>query len=494
MSKLYHLFVPGFLALLLAGSAHPGSVQAPLAMSIRVEIGSNKTIVRIEGEFMQPRRTEFRRNFSLPNFPSTRKLDQMQFRDEKGEVLSHRQLAPGEYIAERDIKRWSYAVDLTSPGGSRSLAHETWISADGGLLMPRDYWPSVDAAHDQALLNLKLPEGWEFVAMSSVSEPPENTSKVSDVGTWMLVSERTVLPIGKAWRTKKSGDVDIYASGSWHFSDDEVSAMATEIFRAYGKLFGPVSTRPRIILARFPGKIGPGEWDAETRGDTVTIVSSDMPFRTQSVQRLHEQLRHELFHLWIPNDVNLAGNYDWFYEGFALYQSLKLAVALNRIRFEDFLDTLSRAHTLDSAFTQRPSLLEASKNRFSGLNTQVYARGILVGFLTDLALIERSKSSVEDLLRTIYRNHRKPTAVADGNEAIIGLMKRNTALEPVVRKYIAGSEAVDWKSDLSAAGIEDIDPGPITTLRVMQKLNGRQKTLLDKLGYNNWRKLTPNSK
>ena len=42
----------------------------------------------------------------------------------------------------------------------------------------------------------------------------------------------------------------------------------------------------------------------------------------------------------IPNDVNLSGNYDWFYEGFALYQSLKLAVGLNRIRFEDFLDTL----------------------------------------------------------------------------------------------------------------------------------------------------------
>jgi predicted metalloprotease with PDZ domain len=114
-----------------------------------------------------------------------------------------------------------------------------------------------------------------------------------------------------------------------------------------------------------------------------------------------------MFHLWIPNGVNLTGNYDWFYEGFALYESLKLAVRMNRIGFADFLDTLSRAHTIDSAQSQRISLIQASANRFGGSNTQVYARGMLVAFLTDLAMLQQSKGkkSVDDLLRDLYRTH-----------------------------------------------------------------------------------------
>jgi predicted metalloprotease with PDZ domain len=138
-------------------------------------------------------------------------------------------------------------------------------------------------------------------------------------------------------------------SSQWLFSDEEAERMVSEVYKEYTKLFrqDPLSGA-RISLAKFPRDVKPGDWEAETRANNVTIISSDMPFKTQSLQRLHEQLRHELFHLWIPNGVNLTGNYDWFYEGFALYQSLKLAVALNRIRFEDFLDTLSRAHTIDN--------------------------------------------------------------------------------------------------------------------------------------------------
>jgi len=50
---------------------------------------------------------------------------------------------------------------------------------------------------------------------------------------------------------------------------------------------------------------------------------------------------------------------------------------------------------------QRMSLIEASKNRWGGANTQVYARGMLVAFLCDLALLETSKGkiSTDDLVR-----------------------------------------------------------------------------------------------
>jgi hypothetical protein len=284
-------------------------------------------------------------------------------------------------------------------------------------------------------------------------------------------------------------------------------------------VFGDDGNNQRlIILSDFRTKTSAGQWQAETRGSNVTVISSDMPFRTQSLQRLHEQLRHELFHLWIPNGVNLTGNYDWFYEGFALYESLKLAVALNRIRFEDFLDTLSRAHTIDSAQSQRTSLIQASNTRFEGSNTQIYSRGMLVAFLCDLALLEQSKRkrSVENVLTELFEKYRKPVRSADrnravlewlrnpkkisivdrsdGNTAVLELLRTNPKMISIVDKYITGSQKIEWASDLAAAGIEDSDAGPITNLRVKEKLNGRQKTLLDKLGYNNWRKLSPTSK
>src|SRR5207245_2243287 len=118
-------------------------------------------------------------------------------------------------------------------------------------------------------------------------------------------------------------------------------------------------------ILKFPRTSGPGSWEADTRGSSVTIISSDTPFKSQSLQQLHEQLRHEIFHLWIPNGVNLSGNYDWFYEGFALYQALKSGITMNRIRFEDFLDTISRAYNIDNAAEHKLSLVEASRNRWN---------------------------------------------------------------------------------------------------------------------------------
>jgi predicted metalloprotease with PDZ domain len=126
----------------------------------------------------------------------------------------------------------------------------------------------------------------------------------------------------------------------------------------------------------------------------------------------------------------------------------------------------------------------------------VYARGMLVGFLCDLAMLQRSKGkrSIEDLLRELFEKHRKPAAPADGNTAVLALLKSNPSLVPIVEKYIAGPDKLEWASELAIAGIEDIDPGPLTTLRVKEKLGGRERDLLDKLGYNNWRKLSPTSK
>src|SRR5690606_8107114 len=220
-----------------------------------------------------------------------------------------------------------------------------------------------------------------------------------------------------AVRTPVGRNVFVNMAGKWHFTTSEAAEMTAEIIGDYTEVFGGVPAGEiEVNLLPFPAGANHGTWQAETRGRTVTIVSADMAFRTQSLQRLHEQLRHELFHLWIPNGVNLTGNYDWFYEGFALYQSLRMAVGVNRIGFNDMLSTLSRAHAI--AERQSGSLLEASKTRWAPGGTEVYARGMFTAFLTDLAMLTSSggKQSVEDLLKEIYSRHSHGESV-DGNEA-----------------------------------------------------------------------------
>jgi predicted metalloprotease with PDZ domain len=186
----------------------------------------------------------------------------------------------------------------------------------------------------------------------------------------------------------------------------------------------------------------------------------------------------------------MKGKYDWFYEGFALYQSLKTAVATNRIRFDDYLDTLSRAYSIDARQSKRLSLIDASKARFAGNDTQVYARGMIVAFLTDLTLMEQTKGkvSIANVLARIMQKHPRGAAPADGNEAVTAIMRELGVSDAFIESNIKGNAAIEWNNELSAAGIQP--PDGKAGLSVAAKLNGRQKALLDKLGYNNWRKLS----
>ena len=478
---------------------HVGAVRSwtppPLTIVITVVDAENPRAV-VAGVFHQ-RRDEFRKSFSLSHLAGGTVRD-LKLLDSENKPIGFRELAEREYLAEKEISSWSYVVDLPRLSNRGSAAHRSWLSTGNGVLMMRDLWPRVERGNDRAYLSVQVPAGWSVLkpklANNSLISLPNSSND------WYGASVDSVFLIGKTWRqqpiTEKRGGL-VAVAGDWLFSDSEASQLVGEVLAQYEKRLGPVpASEFQVAISKFPTSTPPGEWQAETLGNNVMIVSSDMPFKSQSLQRLHEQLRHELFHLWIPNDVNLTGNYDWFYEGFALYESLKLAVALNRIRFEDFLDTLSRAHTIDSAGSRRVSLIEASKSRFDGTNnTQVYARGMLVAFLTDVSLLEssRGKRSIENLLRELYAKHKKPAEPVEANPAVTEMLRSNGA-GAVVDRFITGTDRIEWANQLAAAGIEDADPGPLTTLRVSGKLSGRQKTLLDKLGYNNWRKLSPSSK
>lgn len=397
---------------------------------------------------------------------------------------------PGGNSGRGQIRRWTYRADLSPRKDRFSAAHVSWSDTTRAVLMLDDLLPKSAVLHRSAKIKINVPDGWTVV--TSEKSVGGNSYDVADIEKAVFFAgAANTASTAKAART----DVSVMLAGEWPFTASEAAEMAAEIYSHYARVFGGIpSERVQIAFLPFPEVVEKGEWEAGSRGSTITIVSSDMPFRSQSRQRLHEQLRHEIFHLWIPNGVNLTGNYDWFYEGFALYQSLKVAVAANRIRFDDMLDTLSRAYSIGGR-NVRSGLVTLSKDRWSGSNTQVYARGMLAAFLSDLALLDASggRRSTDQLLRPLYLNNRSQSA-QNGNDAVLELMRSFPELRPVASSVIDSGDAVDWADAIAAAGLEYTAGGGTARLKVTNKLSGQQRRILDKLGYNNWRRMPVNNR
>ncbi len=410
--------------------------------------------------------------------------------DAQKNAVSVKKLMDGEYLADANATEFQYEINLAPRSNAATGAHVSWLANEQGILMLDDLLPQLSVVNQTsgATITVEMPDDWKIISGEEMLSA--NTFRTKNIA-------KCVFAVGKNWRETKTAKIRLAISGERQFGDAEAARMAEEIFGKYRQLFGETAGEtPQIYLAPLPKATKFGRWEAETRGHNLTIVSADKAFKTQSVQLLHEQLRHELFHLWIPNNLNLRGNYDWFYEGFTVYEALRTGLEMNQIRFEDFLATLAEAYRADDFQTPEVSLVESSKNRWNTANSPVYARGMLVAFLCDAAILSNSKGSrsIENVFQEIYRKHRFPNEIADGNTAILNVLKSYQSLDLIVEKYIEGAEKIDWETDLENIGIEVRTENALLKLNVRAKLNSRQKDLLNKLGYNNWRKTSQKSK
>lgn len=421
----------------------------------------------------------------LDEYGSAKKLAERVTRvgllDRSGRKVAERRILPGERLNIAGAGGIEYRILLKQPTSPFAAAHVSWVGAGGGIVMLDDLLPQ--GIGREAAIRLEMPVGWKALV------PGDGGADAIQVAN----IEKTAIRIGPEIRETRvktaAGDVRIGISGEWLFTDADAAKMAASIADEYARMLGKsVGGEFTVSIARFPYPADTGNWEGDTRGRSVTIFSSDMPFKNQSLQRLHEQLRHEIFHLWIPNGVSLTGRYDWFYEGFALYQSLRTGVELNQLRFEDYLDTLARASDID-AVGPRASLIDAGRDRWNGFETHVYARGMLLAFMCDLLLLEatKGKMSVSDILRDVVAASRS-AAPREGNAAVIEVLRKHRELRPVVEKYVFGSDEFAWADVLRGAGIVASRNGASARLTVDPKASGAAKRILEKLGIDNWRR------
>lgn len=388
-------------------------------------------------------------------------------------VVPYRDSGNGYFVADEPIDEWRFDLISGSPLSSRSAGHVSWFGMDRGIVFLDDIIPQISRT-STAVVDFKLPSGWRVVTGEQLVDG--NRFQVQDTARatfYITKAARDVLRLG-------SSTPNIAIEGDWRFSDDEVKTFASEIAGKLTGVFGETPpTRSTLVIAKFPTEQPFGSWEADARGRTIIILSADMPFEALSRQLLHEQLRHELFHQWIPNSIDLKGNYDWFYEGFALYQSLKIAVKVGRIRFSDKLETISNAERIAGFAAKGP--IRDSQNA-----GEMYARGMLAAFYLDVLSLDGSggKRSVETFLRAFYTSAKKSPG-RDAERVIIDTMIANKELVPLIDGVILSTTELDTAAIYRRAGLAIDRRSGVVKVSILDRPNGSQRAMLRRLGYNN---------
>jgi M61 glycyl aminopeptidase len=465
----------------------------PQQIVIRIRIAESAPQASIE-IITPPMRT-----WSFPNqyggvLELAARINEFKAFDTRGAEVPTHKLAPGQFTASTDAVKLRYEVNLAPPPRAADAARVSWVSGSRGVLMLADLLPaaerpgarSVDAARDQLTLQLSLPRGW--TAYSNDSDDPANTFTVS-------ASEKAIIRIGDRLRVTQTAisgmKLVLVTDRDWPFADAEVGKLATDVLNAYRAVTGSMpATRVTITLFAFPTDPGAEKWSAETRGQSVIILLANQPSKRAALAQLTVPLTHELFHLWVPNGLDLTGNYDWFYEGFTVYQAARTGVRLGLITFQDFLNTIARAYDEYRAMPGRDqfSLIEASQRRWTVGEKAVYTKAMLAAFICDLDLRKASgrKQSLDDVYRSIFKRFgaeaAHPPKQTDGTGVVVKALDKQ--LPGFTDLYITRPATIDLGALLSQFGFQVEKFGTRTRLGVGEKLTRQQRDLLRDLGYN----------
>ncbi|HEY0761167.1 MAG TPA: hypothetical protein VGD61_02230 [Pyrinomonadaceae bacterium] len=380
-----------------------------------------------------------------------------------------RKIATGEFRSEFEAGKISYRVNVSKPAAG-DVSHVSWIAGDYGLLMLADLLPQ---DFKNVSVQFDLPAGWSVASGNS--------------GDTNFDPEKAIFFVGRSFRqagkSVEGMKVTTVLGGTWPFKDRDVLSAATKVMKNYVELTGfKLSANSFIMIAPLPVKVGSIKWRAETRGSTVVLLIDPAASFDHWVGQLSVIFTHELLHLWVPNALQLEGDYDWFFEGFTLYTALQTALKLKIVNFKEYLDTLARVYDSYLSYADDLSLIDASERRWTTPGSLVYDKGMLVAFLYDLRIRKESggNATLADRYRELFSGH--VAAKANGNEAIIALLDSAPAMNGFAKIYVENSAKLELEQVLPAYGLTLNSSARQSELRVNPKLNAEQKQLLRSLG------------
>jgi predicted metalloprotease with PDZ domain len=412
------------------------------------------------------------------------RIESVEATTANGETIPVRKLTSGEYQAAEKFTQFSYDLHLIEPSRSAQMSHVSWLNRNYGLLMLADLLPQPTkdtVSFAEAEIQITVPTGW---TVASNVQNQGNTKYLADNPDW------GVFMVGPFVREKSQQiggtNFSIITSGKWPFSDDDAIKIARKIIEEYSKLTGfELKRNAHLMLIPYPGDAGPERWSAETRGNEVVLLLGSNAHAKRVLSQLAIVLSHELFHLWVPNSLQLEGDYDWFFEGFTLYQALRMDLRLRLISFDDYLSTIARVYDsyLSSLERDRLSLIEASERRWTTSSSLVYDQGMLVAFIYDLLL--RNRTACMASLDTVYGElfRRQSARHGNANDTIINLLNEPEGLNSFGQDYVKSAGRINLESIVAPYGFQVKRGTSGTRLSIEPELNKGQRNLLGCLGY-----------
>lgn len=400
-----------------------------------------------------------------------------------GRQVEVKKLAPGEFRASEKSSAISYQIRVTEPRASSQKSHVSWLNDREGLLMMADLLPhSAGGSTPNVAITIDAPANW---SIASVMDRLGQPFIVDDVGKAVFLIGRS---LKNADKKIVANDWRISLSGDWPVSEAEVAKVVSRLVKEYSQLTRfQLRNDAALLLVPISGA-GAEHWTAETRGNTVVLLIGPATERRQFLARLTVILAHELFHLWVPNAISLEGDYDWFFEGFTLYQALRTTQKLGLVDFAEYLRTIGRVYDsyLSVAERDQLSLLMLSERRWTSSKSLLYDRGMLVAFLYDLQLRLNGdgKSSLGDIYGKLFalKNTANSSAL-NGNEYTMTLLDQASGIDGFSKQYIESALPIELGVLLAPYGIEVNRDRGQTQLKVAGKLDASQRKLLKSLGH-----------
>jgi len=402
---------------------------------------------------------------------------------DNGEKIQLEKLTPGEFKSVAGFSRFIYEVNLAGPRRPADLSHVSSLNSDYGLLMMADLLPQSTANSGtlaSASIDVDVPNGWT-VSSNTKKEGSQFSTDDPETAVFLLGAS-----LHEKAQPLSTTNFTILTAGKWPFSDNDATKIAGRILEEYSRVTGfKLKRNVMLMLVPYPGEAGPQSWSAETRGNVVVLLLGRNARKKSVLSRLGIVLSHELFHLWVPNSLQLEGDYDWFFEGFTLYQALRMDLRLGLISFGDYLETIAGVYDSyrSAGDRDRLSLIEASQRRWTTSGSLVYEKGMLVAFIYDLTLRKLSDcgASLDNVYAELFRL--SATGQRSANETIIGLLSEREGLKTFGRDYVESAATIDLEGILTGYGIQVRSSGSRTELIPGHDLNETQRKLLGCIGY-----------
>ncbi|HLL72776.1 MAG TPA: hypothetical protein VK363_15135 [Pyrinomonadaceae bacterium] len=451
-------------------------------ISARVSIVSlTPPRVRVEAERAEGTKVWSFRNVYAGATNLGERIENLSLSDAQGGEVVARKLASGEYTAAREATKVRYELKLDPPRDTNMTAHVSWLTKERGALMTGDLLPVPLA---RARLSLTLPENWKIATLETRNgggqyEIEDAESSIFFVGADLRVAQTNVRGMKVAFAT----------AGEWAFADADVVTVIRDVLARHERTAGTIPReRALVVLAPFPQVADASRWNAETRGGTILFLSGRANSKAVGLARLSVPLAHELWHLWVPNALALEGDYDWFYEGFTVYQSTRASVELGYLTFQDYLDSLARAYDIYLAAREGDdlSLVATSTRRWGAGGVLAYQKGMLVAALYDLSVRQRSrgKRSLDDVYRALFRKHHTGAERREGNAAVIDALNSVAGGSDFSKHYIESVNRLELTDAFAPLGLNVGRNGARTRITLSDSLSRAQRDLLRQMGYN----------